>query len=142
MFNRKIQTVGTISEFLSKEKGIVASEEARHERNFYQGMFPFIMVPALSFPLVSTQTFAAGTVSATKESVSARIIDAFQPITDLVQGLAYPTAFIMVSWAGIKWMLKDREGALQTLQGAAMGFVIVQMAPLIMKLLVSVTAGF
>ncbi|HWO98766.1 MAG TPA: hypothetical protein VNM45_21115 [Bacillus sp. (in: firmicutes)] len=147
--SKKVVTVGKVSDFVNAAKEVENSVKV--EKIF--SSLPYISIPFLvphlagfqpiggSYPVMA-HAASSVPVSSVKEEVSQKIIEAFQPIIDLVQGLAYPIAFISISIAGVKWMLRDREGALATLQGSAMGFVIVQMSPLIMKLLVSVTAGF
>ncbi|UMZ35523.1 hypothetical protein [Priestia megaterium] len=87
--------------------------------------------------------FAATTATASvKEEVSRKVIDAFNPLTELVQGLSYPLAFLAFSAAGIYWLLGNRPKALEMMQGATIGYIIVQLSPMLMRLLVSVTAGF
>ncbi|MFP7226037.1 hypothetical protein SFC42_23395 [Priestia filamentosa] len=88
--------------------------------------------------------FAAEAVPAmsTKEEVKAKVIEAFNPLIELAQGLAYPVTFITIAGAGIMWIIGRRERAMDTLQGATIGYFVVQLAPLIMKLLTSVTTGF
>lgn len=150
---KKVVTVGRVSDFVKTPKleEVVSKSNVMIEKA--SGTLPYITIPFLVPHLAGFQpvgglqpvmAHAASSVptASMKQEVSQKIIEAFQPIIDLVQGLAYPIAFISISIAGVKWMLRDREGAMQTLQGSAMGFVIVQMSPLIMKLLVSVTAGF
>lgn len=145
--SKKIQTVGTISDFMSKEKKVEIQVDvgASNTKFLYPISLPFILTPAF-FDGFAAPTFAAGTGAAVetmgKAEVSNKIISAFAPITDLVQGLAYPITFISLSYAGILFIMRRNEQAIQTLQGAAIGFIIVNMAPLLMRLLVSITAGF
>jgi hypothetical protein len=152
--SNKIVTVGKISEFLNPvtEAPTLAVEELKAQeiadRNFWPVNFlPFTLLPAF-FDGFAVPTFAAGneaaiqTATTINHDVQAKIMSGFDPIIDLVSGLAYPLAFIGVTYAGILYMLKRPEEALDKIKHTALGFVLVNMAPLLMKLLVSVTAGF
>ncbi|KOO46389.1 hypothetical protein [Priestia koreensis] len=139
--SKKVQTVGTISEFMTKTK-------KEHKEISKPLTIPSIL--PITFPLLATpvffNTFASSTYAATSEGIkqhtTQQIMHAFDPITSLIQGLAYPITFLSLSYAGILWIINRKEQALLTLQGSAIGFILVSLAPMIMKLLVSVTAGF
>ncbi|MGG0554907.1 hypothetical protein ABEY55_20240 [Priestia aryabhattai] len=138
--SKKIQTVGTIKEFLNPSPVKDSTEVITGQ----EGM-PFVfgaMLP-VCFTMQPSMSFAATTASASvKEEVSRKVIDAFNPLTELVQGLSYPLAFLAFSAAGIYWLLGNRPKALEMMQGATIGYIIVQLSPMLMRLLVSVTAGF
>lgn len=143
--SKKVQTVGTISEFMTKTK-------KEHKEISKPLTIPSILPITfpITFPLLATpvffNTFASSTYAATSEGIkqhtTQQIMHAFDPITSLIQGLAYPITFLSLSYAGILWIINRKEQALLTLQGSAIGFILVSLAPMIMKLLVSVTAGF
>jgi len=137
--SKKIQTVGTVREFLNPSSTISSKKD-----------FVPLIVAGSALPLflhtMPTFSFAeAATTTSTesiKQDVSQKIITAFDPLTDLVGGLSYPLAFLAFSAAGIYWMLGNREKAVQMMQGASIGYIIVHLSPMLMRLLVSVTAGF
>jgi hypothetical protein len=142
--SNKIVTVGKISEFLNPVTEAPTMADEIVSRSFFPfSALPFVLTPAF-FDGFAAPTFAAGEAVETmgKAEVSAKIMSGFDPIIDLVSGLAYPIAFISLSYAGILYMLKRPEDALDKVKHTALGFVLVQMAPLLMKLLISVTAGF
>ncbi|WP_281998702.1 hypothetical protein [Priestia flexa] len=128
--SKKIQTVGTISEFLNPSP--VSKQD-----------YVPLIAAGTALPLIlntmPTLSFAAGS---TATDVSQKVITAFNPLTELVKGLSYPLAFLAFSAAGIYWMLGNREKSVQMMQGATIGYIIVQLSPMLMRLLVSVTAGF
>ncbi|MED3932991.1 hypothetical protein [Priestia megaterium] len=137
--SKKIQTVGTVREFLNPSSTISSKKD-----------FVPLIAAGSALPLflhtMPTFSFAeAATTASTqsiKQDVSQKIITAFDPLTDLVGGLSYPLAFLAFSAAGIYWMLGNREKAVQMMQGASIGYIIVHLSPMLMRLLVSVTAGF
>jgi len=136
--SKKIQTVGTVREFLNP------SSTASPKKDFVPLIAAGSALP-LFLQTMPTFSFAAAkeaSAESIKQDVSQKIITAFDPLTDLVGGLSYPLAFLAFSAAGIYWMLGNREKAVQMMQGASIGYIIVHLSPMLMRLLVSVTAGF
>lgn len=135
--SKKIQTVGTVKEFLNPSTTISSKKD----------IVPMLATGStlpLIFSAMPTFSFAESVTASTsiKADVSQKIITAFQPLTDLVQGLSYPITFLVFSAAGIYWLIGNRPKAVEMLQGATIGYILVQLSPLLMRLLVSVTAGF
>ncbi|PGR00693.1 hypothetical protein [Priestia megaterium] len=129
--SKKIQTVGTVKEFL-----------AGQEKKVKQGWVPLAAAgSALPLILNTMPTFSFAATN-TSIDVSQKVISAFDPLTELVKGLSYPLAFLAFSAAGIYWLIGNRPKAVEMMQGATIGYVIVQLSPMLMRLLVSVTAGF
>ncbi|MRX54718.1 hypothetical protein GJU41_12110 [Bacillus idriensis] len=71
-----------------------------------------------------------------------KTVHAFEPIIGLIQGLSYPVALIVMLSAGIIWMIGNQDRAMTMIQRAGFGYIIVQMAPMFMKLLVEVAKAF
>jgi hypothetical protein len=71
-------------------------------------------------------------------AITDRIIKAFNPITDLMKGLSYPTCFIMMA-AGILLLISgNKHKGVNMAKWAAVGFLLMQFLPAIMQLLVEV----
>ncbi|GAB1809850.1 MULTISPECIES: hypothetical protein [Priestia] len=129
--SKKIQTVGTVKEFLTGQ-----------EKKVKQDWVPLAAAgSALPLILNTMPTFSFAATN-TSVDVSQKVISAFDPLTELVKGLSYPLAFLAFSAAGIYWLIGNRPKAVEMMQGATIGYVIVQLSPMLMRLLVSVTAGF
>jgi hypothetical protein len=78
---------------------------------------------------------AMGGVSA---SVHSKIIHAFDPLVNLIQDLAYPIAAVMIAAGSIMIMIGNKEKGMQYLTNAALGYILVQLVPLMLSLLVGV----
>lgn len=74
-------------------------------------------------------------------SVTEKIVTAFTPVIDLVQGLAYPICFVGITIGCLLFMINQKEKAISMIQNASLGFILVNLAPLFMKLLVGITAA-
>lgn len=71
-------------------------------------------------------------------ATSDRIVKAFRPLIDLVQGIRYPIAFLGLSSGFLLYMTGNRERGLQLIKSAAIGYIGLQFVPALMSLLVDV----
>lgn len=67
-----------------------------------------------------------------------RIMDAFDPLINLIQGLAYPVAFIMLVLGCLLLMLGQKHKGINVLKWAVIGYIAIQFIPGIMQILVEV----
>lgn len=70
--------------------------------------------------------------------MTTRIISAFDPIISLVQGIAYPVTFLMISGGFLLIILGQRSKGLAMMKWAGVGYIGLQFAPAIMQILVDV----
>jgi uncharacterized membrane protein YozB (DUF420 family) len=75
---------------------------------------------------------------AVNPAIKDQIIHAFDPLITLVQTLSYPIGFVMISAGCLFIMCNNREKGMQMINTAAIGYILVQLSPLFMKILVSV----
>ncbi|MDP1383060.1 hypothetical protein Q8G31_23760 [Priestia megaterium] len=129
--SKKIQTVGTVKEFLTGQ-----------EKKIKQDWVPLAAAGSVLPLILNTMPTFSFAATNTSVDVSQKVISAFDPLTELVKGLSYPLAFLAFSAAGIYWLIGNRPKAVEMMQGATIGYIIVQLSPMLMRLLVSVTAGF
>lgn len=66
------------------------------------------------------------------------IIKAFDPLISLMQGISYPITFLMLSGGFILIIMGQKSKGLTMIKWAAVGYIGLQFAPAIMKILVSV----
>lgn len=124
----KVQSM-SISEFMSGEWKVKKKEK-----------IAFASLASMSmYPLLMAKPAAAGPVAGI---ITEKTVNAFDPIVDLIQGLSYPIGLIVMMCGGIVWMIGNKEKGLGLITNAGMGYIIVQMVPLGMKLLVEVAKTF
>ncbi|QFG05361.1 hypothetical protein 031MP004_50 [Bacillus phage 031MP004] len=121
IFRKKVQTVGTVSEFMSGEWKMTKEEK----------------MTLGSVALMPIATFAADKAYA-KDLVSATIMKAFDPVIDLLQGISYPVCFIMLTGGFILVMIGQGHRGMRMIKWAAVGYVGLQFAPAIMEILVDI----
>lgn len=66
------------------------------------------------------------------------IMHAFDPLINLIQFLSYPIAGVMIAGGCLFIMVGNRENGMKMLQNAALGYILVQLSPLLLKLLVGI----
>jgi hypothetical protein len=70
--------------------------------------------------------------------VKEKILHAFDPLIDLAIALSYPIAGVMIAGGCLFVMIGNREKGMQMLQNAAIGYILVQLSPMFLNLLVGV----
>jgi hypothetical protein len=87
----------------------------------------------------SAQTLGEDVASmAVPDVVKGKILHAFDPLIDLAISLSYPIAGVMIAGGCLFVMIGNREKGMQMLQNAAIGYILVQLSPMFLKLLVGV----
>jgi hypothetical protein len=120
IFTPKVQTVGSIKDFLApslNQAGEAMTVGA---------------LGAMGILLVSK----ADTVLAA--GITDKIIKAVDPIIQLIQGISYPVGFIMMAAGFLVIMTGNKQKGLNMIKWAAIGYIGMQFVPVLMALLVEV----
>jgi hypothetical protein len=80
----------------------------------------------------------AVTATAIPDAVKSKIIHAFDPLIELVTALSYPIAGVMIAGGCLFIMVGNREKGMSMIQTAAIGYILVQLSPLFLDLLVGI----
>lgn len=144
MFNR-VQTVGTVSDFTTGIYKVKKVERKVNKKLIKYGVRVAVTIIGGSLLLdltmpMATPVMAQEAVPAAVdvEKIQSTIIKAFEPLIKVIISLSYPIAGVMLSWGALRFMLNQKEEAIRTIQNTALGYIIVQMSPLFLKLLVSI----
>jgi hypothetical protein len=124
----KVQSI-KFSEFMSGDYKMKKKEKVAIASMASMSLYPMFFVKSAS----------AGAITGV---ITEKTVNAFDPIVDLLQGLSYPISLIVMMCGGIVWMIGNKEKGLGLITNAGMGYIIVQMVPLGMKLLVEVAKTF
>jgi hypothetical protein len=121
LFFSKAKTVGSIKDFLEKRPVKQTSEAMT------AGALTGVLLATLSKPEF---VYASG--------VADKIVRAFDPIIQVIQGLSYPVGFIMICSGFLVIMTGNRQKGLNIIKWAAIGYIGMQFAPAIMSMLIEV----
>lgn len=105
------------------------------------GLPPFGITRAIAQTVTATApivTDAVPTIEVMSEAFKGKVLHAFDPLIHLIQSLSYPIAGVMIAGGCLFIMVGNREKGMQMLQNAAIGYILVQLSPMILELLVGV----
>jgi hypothetical protein len=135
---KKHEEVYSIKEFMN---GYQREEKKIDTRKLKKaGLLPLAVVPFTHLK----HTFASdGVGSALPVTASAtgdiyvKVIHAFDPLVNIIQAFAYPVAMIVVLGGALFIMIGNKEKGFAMMQGAGLGYVLVQLTPMVLNILVS-----
>ncbi|GGJ73240.1 hypothetical protein GGR02_002413 [Anoxybacillus voinovskiensis] len=129
IFQPKIQRVGTISEFLRGDSSV-----KKFKRNGIEAALT-IAGSTILLTFTGVDFASAATVSGV---VYEKATNAFMPLVELIKGLSYPIALVIMSGGALMLMIGNKEKGYSMIQNASIGYILVQMMPMLMKLLVEI----
>lgn len=153
MFNRK-EEVFSIKEFMARNKKetVIPVKESRFEYKNETieslsvlgglSLIPLAMRPITqAIPVSASMTspvYSSQAVPSTGE-MTAKLMHAFDPLISLIQAVAYPIALVVVLGGAIMVMMRNPEKGFSMMQSAGLGYILVQMAPMVLNILVEAT---
>jgi len=139
----KIKRVGTIGEFMARDyKNDVKAVKQFNKKFKEYGLKASIVAGSLAVTFnVNDFAYAATPGEYIKETAKEKIVAAFDPLVDLVQALSYPIASVMLATGALMFMINQKDRAITLIQNASIGYILMQLTPLFMKILIGLTAS-
>jgi hypothetical protein len=146
-FQPKVQTVGSISDFIRKSELTDVKKEIKRfnkkaEAHGFKASLTTLATGATAISITNkmftTYAYAQGPVEYVKQSAKEKIVEAFMPLVDLVQALSYPIALVMLTGGSLMFMINQKDRGISLIQNASIGYILVQLMPLFMQLLVGI----
>ncbi len=157
MLNR-VKTVGSISEFI---KGVDIKEVKKAVKKFNKKAAAYqlkasitTLVTGATAITVTNKLFSSTAYAANVESIPVaangpvasyvkgaakeKIVEAFMPLVDMIQALSYPIALVMLTGGALMFMINQKDKGIGLIQNAAIGYILVQLMPMMMQLLVGI----
>jgi hypothetical protein len=156
LFAQKIQTVGSISEFMERDnlKGLKKELKKFNKKAEAHGLKASLTTlvtgaTAISITnnLFTNQAYAAtvdaipvmaGPVEYVKETAKEKIVEAFMPLVDVIQALSYPIALVMLTGGALLFMINQKDRGVSLIQNASIGYILVQLMPMLMQILIGI----
>jgi len=142
MFRRK-EEVFTVKEFMARKESKAANTfEIKEEVRESVGVLGALSILPLAikpFFVAKTALAAAAvpvTAAAASDAMYDKMLHAFDPLIVLIQALAYPVAMVVVLGGAIMIMINQKEKGFSMMSAAGLGYVLVQMTPLVLNILV------
>lgn len=145
----KIKSVGTVKEFMQagrkveevKPLKVYSKQEAINTGLFGGALAGWLGTGSAVFASDGGGATMVLEATAQNASVYERMIHAFDPLIDLIQALAYPVAMIVVLGGALFIMIGNKEKGFAMMQGAGLGYVLVQLMPMVLNILVEAMKG-
>lgn len=159
-FQPKVQTVGSISEFLSgpdlqEIKRVIKRFNKRAATHKLKASLTTLATGATAIS-ITNKLFTNSAYAASPEAITAmaevanpateyvkgaakeKIVEAFMPLVDMIQALSYPIALVMLTGGALMFMINQKDKGIGLIQNASIGYILVQLMPLLMNLLVGI----
>lgn len=156
-YTQKVQTVGTISEFMNgsfKEKRKLPKlSGSKLEKMVWVPVAGLTVSAAVKIKAAAAATGAvvangmpiggveAVPVGAVSGAITNQVIHAFDPLVNLMVSLSLPIASVILTGAALMVMINQKEKGYSLMMQASVGYVLVQMIPLFIKLLAGIGAA-
>lgn len=96
---------------------------------------PLAALPAIAAQFAQPEAVPAAALS---ESIRLKIVHAFDPLIEVVKALSYPIAAVMITAGCLFIMVGNKEKGMSMIQMAGIGYILVQLAPVFMQILVGI----
>ncbi|MEN2468243.1 hypothetical protein [Ornithinibacillus sp. JPR2-1] len=110
-------------------------------REFMRREHEAVKPPTLSLVPLAVAPFVPGTVFAAEQSIEEKMMTAFDPLLQLIQGAAYPIALAVVLGGAIFVIIGNSDRGFSMISKASMGYVLISVLPMIFDVLASVMRG-
>jgi len=127
----KIKRVGTVKEFMS-------GSYVKQKRDYK----PLIKVCVITGVTVLSLTFgdvSLAAANAVDGAIAAKVVRAFEPLVELVRAISYPISLTMMLGGGLFVIVGNSERGFGMIQKAGLGYVLIQMLPMLLDLLVEIS---
>jgi hypothetical protein len=145
-YQPKIYSVGTVSEFMNRDslREIKKSIKRFNKKAVAHGIKASLTTLAgataigITNSSFATQAYAQGPAEYVKGAAKEKIVEAFMPLVDMIQALSYPIALVMLTGGSLLFMINQKDKGISLIQNASIGYILVQLMPLMMQLLVGI----
>lgn len=134
MFKQKTEVM-SIKEFMARGQAEPRRKSRKETAKKVAKVACVVGVTAVCIGFGDVTFASAGAVNGL---VTAKVIRAFDPLIELVKALSYPIGLTMMLGGGMFVMVGNSERGLGMIQKAGLGYVLIQMLPVLMDLLVEI----
>ncbi|AKU43375.1 hypothetical protein CPT_Silence38 [Bacillus phage Silence] len=118
----KIKTVGSIGEFTQKNAALVPLAAPEHHEGIITALMHLFQNPS--------------------QALADQVYKMIHPILEVFSIMAYPIAGIVITGAGLLYMIGFREKSVTWMFKTSIGYVTIQLLPLIVKAVLSTIGSY
>ncbi len=131
----KIKTVGTIGDFIRSE-----ARGSRAEKD-YKTAGVALGIVGVSGVCVILGDASIASANMVDGFVAEKVVRSFDPLVELVRALSYPIGLVMMLGGGLFVMIGNSDRGFGMIQKAGLGYILIQMLPIMMDLLVEIASA-
>lgn len=126
----------TISEFMSGDYKVKKKKSFKQIKAAAASALPLSLIPTLASAQTTTpEAIPAGATEWLSEKSLEMLAHALDPLVDLMVALSFPIASVIIIGGCFFFMLGKSERAWSTIQNAGLGYVLIQIMPLLLNVL-------
>lgn len=134
--SNKIVTVGTIPEFLCQKNARSVVQPRKEYGNIIKKVATTVAIPFVLTPHAFAQSTQTASVSGYIGEKSLNIIaHALDPLVELMVALSFPIASVIMVGSCFFFMFGNNEKAWSGIMKAGLGYVLIQLSPLFLKIM-------
>lgn len=126
----------TIKEFMNHQE-----KRSSMKKTALFGSLPLAVIPLANSPVSAATYEATPVISMSSDQIYDKMLTAFEPITTLIQALAYPVASMVVLVGAIFVMIDRKDKGFDMMSSAALGIILINMLPMLLNMLVEIMKG-
>lgn len=140
----RVQTVGSVSEFVNDNgiKEIRKAIKKFNKKTAAHGLKASLTTLAgttvIGITSFNNHAYAQGPAEYVKGKAKEQMVEAFMPLVDMIQALAYPIALVMLTGGALMFMINQKDKGISLIQNACIGYILVQLMPILMQMLVGI----
>jgi hypothetical protein len=128
----------SIKEFMNREKPYSVTKNTIK----FGAALPLAVLPMSTITAHASTYEAVPAVAMSTDQIYDKILTAFEPITTLIQALAYPVAGVVVLFGAIMVLISQKEKGFALMSNAGLGVILVNLMPMLLNILVDIMKGF
>lgn len=128
----------SIKEFMERKRKYPLSKNVMK----FGAALPLTILPMTATTAQAAAPQTAPVVAMNADQIYDKILVAFEPVTTLIQALAYPVASVVVLFGAIMVLISQKEKGFALMSNAGLGVILVNLMPLLLNILVQIMKGF
>ncbi|MFZ4454358.1 hypothetical protein [Salibacterium aidingense] len=130
MLRKKTESM-SINEFMAGRP----FERKLASRKATSATIPAVIVGGAATPAMAAEEAIPVAIG---DGIKEKIMHSFDPLIDLITSLSYPIAGVMIAGGALMIMIGQKDKGYSLIQNSAIGYILVQLSPLMLELLVGI----
>jgi hypothetical protein len=132
----KVKSLGSISNFMNGDhKRKTKKVDRKQLKVAATSLLPLTFLPHVTTYAASPEAITAMSATSISSNTLSVIAHALDPVVQLLTAISFPIASIIMVGGCFFFMFGNNEKAWSTIQSAGLGYILIQLSPLFLKIL-------